>query len=66
LLFGFGLVTPSRPSFNALFSLVFATPFNVTVAPVYNLSLAGTDFVLPHPDHASADIIHRKKKACLI
>src|SRR4051812_24418213 len=66
LLLGFGLVKPFRSSFNAFFCLVLATFLSVTVAPVYNLSLAGTDLVLLHPDHARADIINRKNKACLI
>jgi hypothetical protein len=45
---------------------VLDTPFNVTLAPVYSLSFAGTDLVLLHPDHASADMMIRKNKACLI
>jgi hypothetical protein len=41
---------------------VLDTPFNVTLAPVYSLSFAGTDFVLLHPDHVSADMMIRKIK----
>src|SRR6476659_8992817 len=66
LLLALGLVKPLRSSFNAFFSLLLDTPLNVTPAPVYNLSFAGTDFELPHPDHMKVTIINKNNIACLI
>ena len=43
---GFGLVNPSRSSFNTFFSRTVEVPFTKVLAPVYSLSPAGKCFVL--------------------
>src|ERR1044071_3709937 len=64
--FGFGFVRPSRSDLRILRSLMLLTPFTFTLAPVYNLSPAGTDFVLLQPHHSNADTIQVMINACLI
>jgi uncharacterized membrane protein len=43
---GFGLINPSRSSFNTFFSRTVEVPFTMVLAPVYNLSPAGKCLVL--------------------
>lgn len=63
LVFGFGRVSPDKSSLKSFFCLtVNEGPEMFTVAPMYNLSLAGTCLADPQPVHIKELISTNNKK----